>query len=90
MTTWPAMTKWLDINYLLNIGGDRTVPIEIGSSYSSDDFSQRLMTFRDFIKNYYNAEDGKEIGYLAQHDLLTQVTLNSLHFNNTKIQKHYV
>ncbi|XP_065161609.1 bifunctional peptidase and arginyl-hydroxylase JMJD5 [Atheta coriaria] len=73
MTTWPAMTKWLDINYLLNIGGDRTVPIEIGSSYSSDDFSQRLMTFRDFIKNYYNAEDGKEIGYLAQHDLLTQI-----------------
>lgn len=29
MEQWPACTKWKDINYLKQIAGDRTVPVEV-------------------------------------------------------------
>uniref|UniRef100_A0A182YA24 JmjC domain-containing protein n=1 Tax=Anopheles stephensi TaxID=30069 RepID=A0A182YA24_ANOST len=76
---WPAMERWHDPNYLLNIAGERTVPIEIGSQYSNDDWSQKLMKFRDFVKqNICNEEASNPAGeqraaYLAQHDLFDQI-----------------
>lgn len=38
--------------YLIKIAGDRTVPIELGSRYSDDDWTQKLMTVGDFVRNY--------------------------------------
>ena len=73
MTHWPACKKWADMNYLLNIAGQRTVPIEIGSQYSDENWSQKLMSFREFVEKYY-LEKTAELGYLAQHDLLDQVS----------------
>jgi Cupin-like domain len=29
MEQWPACTKWKDLNYLKQIAGDRTVPVEV-------------------------------------------------------------
>ncbi|GJQ79024.1 hypothetical protein Trydic_g185 [Trypoxylus dichotomus] len=69
---WPALNKWPNISYILNIAGGRTVPVEIGSQYSDENWSQKLMTLREFIEKYY-LSDTSTIGYLAQHNLLDQI-----------------
>lgn len=30
---WPAILKWKDLNYLKEVAGLRTVPIELGDHY---------------------------------------------------------
>ncbi|XP_052889153.1 bifunctional peptidase and arginyl-hydroxylase JMJD5 [Anopheles moucheti] len=75
---WPAMERWHDPNYLLNVAGERTVPIELGSQYSNDDWSQKLMKFRDFVEQNLCSEttsssSEQRAAYLAQHDLFDQI-----------------
>uniref|UniRef100_A0A182PTJ7 JmjC domain-containing protein n=1 Tax=Anopheles epiroticus TaxID=199890 RepID=A0A182PTJ7_9DIPT len=79
---WPAMERWHDSNYLLKVAGERTVPIEIGSQYSNDDWSQKLMKFRDFLEKHICSElscnstetqPAAPAAYLAQHDLFDQI-----------------
>ena len=55
---WPALTtrRW-SLDYLRRVAGCRTVPIEIGSRYTDDDWSQSLMTLNDFINKYISAEE---------------------------------
>lgn len=77
MDQWPACKRWLNVNYLLKIAGDRTVPIEIGSHYLDENWSQKLMTLKDFILKHYLSKDG-DIGYLAQHNLFDQVSNKKL------------
>ena len=43
---------WYSFDYLIKLAGDRTVPIELGSRYSDDDWTQKLMTIADFVKQY--------------------------------------
>ncbi|XP_034483358.1 bifunctional peptidase and arginyl-hydroxylase JMJD5 [Drosophila innubila] len=73
---WPALSKWRDLNYLLKVAGNRTVPIEIGSNYASDEWSQQLVKIREFLYRQFG-EDNKtaelEIEYLAQHELFGQI-----------------
>ncbi|XP_054286706.1 bifunctional peptidase and arginyl-hydroxylase JMJD5-like [Macrosteles quadrilineatus] len=75
MTHWPALRLWEDLQYLLTVAGSRTVPVELGSNYAQSDWSQRLMTLREFISLYITnpTSDSKDIGYLAQHQLFDQV-----------------
>ncbi|KAH8240182.1 hypothetical protein KR032_011957 [Drosophila birchii] len=71
---WPARAKWLDLNYLLRVAGNRTVPIEIGSNYASDEWSQQLVKIRDFLERQFGMKKAKqEIEYLAQHELFSQI-----------------
>ncbi|TRZ04301.1 hypothetical protein DNTS_003241 [Danionella cerebrum] len=76
-THWPAFTEhpW-SIDYLRTIAGYRTVPIEVGSKYTDEDWSQKLTTVNEFIDHYVigTAEDG--VGYLAQHQLFDQARYN--------------
>lgn len=72
MSHWPASKKWTDVNYLLKVAGERTIPIEIGSHYADENWSQKLMTLKEFIKSYY-LESTDSLGYLAQHTLFDQV-----------------
>lgn len=46
------MTRWHDLDYLVDVAGDRTVPVEIGSHYLSDGWGQELMLLRDFIRSH--------------------------------------
>ena len=34
------------------MAGPRTVPVEVGSRYTDEDWSQKLMTVSEFIDNY--------------------------------------
>nr|XP_016934853.1 bifunctional peptidase and arginyl-hydroxylase JMJD5 [Drosophila suzukii] len=73
---WPALHKWLDLNYLLQVAGNRTVPIEIGSNYASDEWSQQLVRIRDFLRRQFGGDRSKspqDIEYLAQHELFSQI-----------------
>ncbi|XP_078163032.1 2-oxoglutarate (2OG) and Fe(II)-dependent oxygenase superfamily protein isoform X1 [Carex rostrata] len=72
MEHWPASTKWKDINYLKQIAGDRTVPVEVGKNYVCTEWKQELITFSQFLERIgsHNAENTT---YLAQHPLFDQI-----------------
>lgn len=73
MNQWPAMDKWNDLNYFMNTAGYRTVPIELGKKYDSDDWSQGMFRFGEFLKEFMAGSNSSSSGYLAQHDLFDQI-----------------
>lgn len=68
---WPCMKKW-SLQYIQEIAGCRTVPVEVGSRYTDEDWSQTLMTVDEFIQKFILSE-AKDVGYLAQHQLFDQI-----------------
>ena len=71
---WPALSLWKQPSHLLKrtLNGTRIVPIELGSSYVSESWSQNLISFSEFLSTHLlHNTDPK--GYLAQHDLLSQI-----------------
>ncbi|XP_050531961.1 bifunctional peptidase and arginyl-hydroxylase JMJD5 [Daktulosphaira vitifoliae] len=72
MSHWPAMKKWKDLNYIIKTAGCRTVPVEIGSSYADEDWSQTLITIEEFIKDKV-INPNEKTTYLAQHQLFNQI-----------------
>lgn len=75
LSNWPASQKWHDLSYLLHQthGGRRLVPVEVGRSYVDEDWAQRVIPFSNFVDKYLIHNDPEDIGYLAQHDLLSQI-----------------
>ncbi|RYG95059.1 hypothetical protein EON65_56525 [archaeon] len=71
MQDWKALQTWHKVEYLQSVLGDRTVPVEMGASYLSPDYSASLMRGGDFIQHCLLTRDKQ--GYLAQHALLEQV-----------------
>ncbi|NXH21923.1 KDM8 protein, partial [Bucco capensis] len=67
---WPCMKKW-SVDYLCQVAGSRTVPVELGARYTDEEWSQKLMTVSDFIREYIVNEN--RMGYLAQHQLFDQI-----------------
>ncbi|XP_055045979.2 lysine-specific demethylase 8 [Misgurnus anguillicaudatus] len=71
---WPAFTEhpW-SIDYLRSVAGCRTVPIEVGSKYTDEEWSQKLITVNEFIDSYILGTGEIGVGYLAQHQLFDQI-----------------
>ncbi|XP_037649537.1 lysine-specific demethylase 8 isoform X3 [Sebastes umbrosus] len=72
---WPALNQhpW-SIEYLRCVAGCRTVPVEVGSRYTDEEWSQTLLTVNEFIDRYIlNKDEVKGLGYLAQHQLFDQI-----------------
>ncbi|XP_065113644.1 lysine-specific demethylase 8 isoform X2 [Paramisgurnus dabryanus] len=71
---WPALTEhpW-SIDYLRSVAGCRTVPIEVGSKYTDEEWSQKLITVNEFIDSYILGTGENGVGYLAQHQLFDQI-----------------
>ena len=75
MNDWPAMSdrKW-SVDYIRRVAAYRTVPIEIGSKYTDEEWSQKLLTIKQFIRDFIiNSEPDRRTGYLAQHNLFDQI-----------------
>lgn len=77
LSHWPAVSKnsnrkW-SVSYLKRVTGYRTVPIEIGSRYTDDDWTQTMMTVNDFVSKYIENTSQNVKGYLAQHNLFDQI-----------------
>jgi hypothetical protein len=91
MKHWPALETWRSRGHWLRktLQGRRLVPIEVGRSYTDDDWGQKIVPFRHFLDEYIchentsadeegveqstTIEHERQTGYLAQHDLLEQI-----------------
>ncbi|XP_073269466.1 lysine-specific demethylase JMJ30 isoform X1 [Primulina huaijiensis] len=74
MTHWPAMNRWNDTNYLKQVAGFRTVPVEVGKNYLSQEWKQELITFSEFLERIISNECcSANVTYLAQHQLFDQI-----------------
>ncbi|KAK3714272.1 hypothetical protein LTR37_007858 [Vermiconidia calcicola] len=75
LSHWPASQQWQDPSYFfqMTLGGRRLVPVEVGKSYTDEHWSQTIITFRTFMEDYLLSKEPKDVGYLAQHDLFTQI-----------------
>ena len=74
---WPAMRHWASLAYLFSVTGPgRTVPVEVGDDYRSDDWSQKLISWEDFLTfldpSSISAHRQHQTIYLAQYSLLAQ------------------
>ncbi len=51
MDHWPALKQWKKKSYWMKetFNGRRLVPVEIGRSYTDDDWGQKIMPFREFL-----------------------------------------
>lgn len=60
------MHKWLcllfSLDYLKQIAGPRTVPIELGSRYTDKEWTQKLMTLSEFIINHVSNTVSNDAG----------------------------
>ncbi|KAJ5131371.1 uncharacterized protein N7515_007410 [Penicillium bovifimosum] len=90
---WPATSTrpWASRDYWWKrtFGGRRLVPIELGRSYTDEDWGQKIIPFKDFVDRHLwqgklaptgmptkqaQANDlDGETAYLAQHNLLAQI-----------------
>ena len=81
---WPALDKWKSASFWLDttLGGRRLVPIEVGRSYTDEDWGQKIVPFRQFLSRFIQGtthcgpsetEIVRQTGYLAQHDLFKQI-----------------
>ncbi|KAJ5551862.1 hypothetical protein N7461_006560 [Penicillium sp. DV-2018c] len=90
---WPATSTrpWSSREYWWKrtFGGRRLVPIELGRSYTDEDWGQKIIPFKDFVDKHLwqgklattgsptsqsQANDlDGETAYLAQHNLLAQI-----------------
>jgi len=73
-----AFTHWQNPRYLLSktLGGRRLVPVEVGRSYTDQDWKPEIIPIGDLIKNYMLREStppSQKRVYLAQHDLFGQI-----------------
>ncbi|XP_022241372.1 lysine-specific demethylase 8-like isoform X2 [Limulus polyphemus] len=72
---WPALSthRW-STDYLLQVAGPRTVPVELGARYTDVNWSQKLMTVQKFVDTYILKKNGQtDVAYLAQHQLFDQI-----------------
>lgn len=74
MDSWPCMSsrRW-SVDYIRRLAGCRTVPVELGSKYTEESWSQTLMTVDEFITQYIESPKVDKVGYLAQHQLFNQI-----------------
>lgn len=81
---WPAIedpdSAWSNPRNLLKrtLGGRRIMPVELGRSYTDQDWGQKLMPFSEYMVEYMLQDPSipecdRRTGYLAQHDLFTQI-----------------
>ena len=73
---WPAMNEhpWDSFDYLRSVAGrGRVVPVEVGKDYRTDDWTQRMMPWDDFLDVLEKGQTHPHTTlYMAQHNLLSQ------------------
>lgn len=74
MEGWPALGQrdqksrdWSDPTYLRAVAGRRTVPVELGGSYTGEGWRQELMNFGEFIGRFIEA-GGKDEHFVVSAD----------------------
>lgn len=71
---WPALERWKNLNELVSrVGSDRTVAVEIGSKYTDESWTQKWVSFGEFVSRLFSSPSSSETYYLAQCDLFSQI-----------------
>jgi Cupin-like domain len=77
LSPWVALRCWNSPRYYLDatMNGTRIIPIELGESYVSESFSQKLVPFTHFLRNILLSTSSSSVPleYLAQYDLFSQI-----------------
>ena len=77
LNRWPAFHEraWNNPSYWLTktFDGRRLVPVELGHSYTDDEWTQKIMRFSDFMFNHLLNDEALTPGYIAQYDLFKQI-----------------
>ena len=71
-SSWPAVEKWT-FEYLSSQYGHRLVPVEVGESYLSEDWSVQLISLRECLQRLEEINSNNYPLYMAQFDLLTHI-----------------
>jgi len=86
--SWSAIHKWRNMDYFIRYHGNRLVPVERGNMSEVTGMKEDLMSIRHFFTKFMipsssrvvwplesnkNKTIGREIAYLAQHDLFNQI-----------------
>ena len=75
-SSWPAMRKWADLDWLRAQHGTRLVPVELGTLARGEEgtWGERIMCLGDFIDGHLaHTQPDLPVGYLAQHPLFEQI-----------------
>jgi len=68
---WPAVKNWKSKEYLRSVAGPgRMVPVEVGHDYRTNDWTQKLICWDEFLDSLNSLAD--PVLYLAQHSLFMQ------------------
>jgi lysine-specific demethylase 8 len=70
---WPARNEhsWSSLQYLSSVAGrGRVVPVEVGSDYRANDWTQKMMDWHEFLDSLNS--QAHPVLYLAQHSLFLQ------------------
>ena len=75
---WPAMTKWDDLRWWRDRHGHRSVPLELGK-YHDNTWREDVKTLAEFIDEHMvpsisGRAPGDDVAYLAQHQLVDQLS----------------
>ena len=72
--SWPALKKWCNPRFWLKLAGNRFFPVEKGSSYLDDEWSQDFMQLRSYLDCCVFCDlPPNDIVYIAQHNWLHQL-----------------
>ena len=75
---WPAMSKWDDLRWWRDFHGHRSVPLEIGKYDDIANWREAVKTMTDFVDEdmlpSVSGRGGGQIAYLAQHQLVEQLS----------------
>lgn len=55
--TWAAGAKWKDPRYFATHFGKSSVPIEVNGHYLQSNWTQKMVSFKDFIEKYITLEN---------------------------------
>jgi len=85
---WEALSKWQDLEWIVQNFGHRTIPVELGR-HQGERWTEKTMTMKEFTNEYMwpdamrSMEAGRadmarlppeeEVGYIAQHTLFDQL-----------------
>ncbi|KAJ3412093.1 Lysine-specific demethylase 8 [Chytridiales sp. JEL 0842] len=71
---WPIFSKPSIMVYLRRKIAYRWLPVELGSSYTDDAWSQKIMQGLEFVDKYMLKAEGEGVkGYMAQHNIFSQI-----------------
>nr|XP_031864415.1 uncharacterized protein CI109_000329 [Kwoniella shandongensis]KAA5531487.1 hypothetical protein CI109_000329 [Kwoniella shandongensis] len=72
--SWSASKKWQSAKYLLDQAGEgRVVPVEIGRAYDDEEWGQKIIPFKEFLRRAgFDVQDDDDVVHAGDEGKLTK------------------